>query len=435
MPDQRIRGFFAGKLAAAAISALALGLVLGVIARNTGSPALLGLAIVAKPFGLLWTNALRMVVLPLMISYLVLAINAVPTARTAGKLGGITLVCILFLLGVATIVGVFVSSTVISVLPISDATRGAFRALSTVAADTVSRAQTHASATDMISTLIPSNVLKAVVEENQVGILISTALFAFAMTQIPPDRRALLIRFFAAIADTARTLVHWIILVLPLAAFALAFDIGAETGFSIATGLGYAVLALSAILVVMTLLLYPFTALVGKLGMRRFAAAAAPAQTVAAGTRSSLASLPSLVEGAEQKLGMRSDVAEFVLPLTVTTFKMNYVISQPFKLLFLVSMLGLQLRPGFLITFMATVFLLSFTTVGIPSGGQLLTWPLLLSAGIPIEALVMLKVADAIPDIFKTVLNVTADMSVATIVDRFTPVREETEPVDIAGAA
>jgi len=103
-----------------------------------------------------------------------------------------------------------------------------------------------------------------------------------------------------------------------------------------------------------------------------------------------------VVEGAEQKLGMRSDVAEFVLPLTVMTFKMNYVISQPFKLLFLVSMLGLQLRPGFLITFMATVFLLSFTTVGIPSGGQLLTWPLLLSAGIPIEALVMLKVADAI---------------------------------------
>ena len=293
MPEARIRSFFAGKLAVAAIFALALGLILGVFARNTHSPALLGFALVAKPFGLLWTNALRMVVLPLMISYLVLAINAVPTARTAGKLGGISLVCMLFLLGVATVVGVFVSSSVISVLPISDATRGAFRALATVVADTASRAETHASATDMIATLIPSNVFKALVDENQVGILISTALFAFAMTQIPPDRRALLTRFFSAVADTARTLVHWIILVLPAAAFALAFNIGADTGFSIATGLGYAVLALSAILVVMTLLLYPFTALAGKVGMRRFAAAAAPAQTIAAGTRSSLASLHS----------------------------------------------------------------------------------------------------------------------------------------------
>ena len=88
MPEARIRSFFAGKLAVAAIFALALGLLLGVFARNTHSPALLGFALVAKPFGLLWTNALRMVVLPLMISYLVLAINAVPTARTAGKLGG-----------------------------------------------------------------------------------------------------------------------------------------------------------------------------------------------------------------------------------------------------------------------------------------------------------------------------------------------------------
>ena len=435
MPEAQSRNFFAGNLAAAAIFALALGLVLGVVARNTQSPVLLGFASIAKPVGLLWTNALRMVVLPLMISYLVLAINSVPSARTAGKLGGISLVCMLFLLGVATIVGVFVSSSVISVLPISDATRGAFRALSTVAADTVSRAEAHTSATDMISTLIPSNAFKAAVEENHVGILISTALFAFAMTQIAPDRRALLVRFFSAIADTARTVVHWIILVLPVAAFALALNIGAETGFSIATGLGYAVLALSAILVVMTLLLYPFTALVGKVGMRRFGAAAAPAQTVAAGTRSSLASLPSLVEGAEQRLEMRSEVAEFVLPLTVTTFKMNYVISQPFKFLFLASMLGLPVRPGFLVTFMATVFLLSFTAVGIPSGGQLLTWPLLLSVGIPIEGLVMLKIADAIPDIFKTVLNVTADMSVATIVDRFAPAREDTRPVEIAGAA
>jgi Na+/H+-dicarboxylate symporter len=286
----------------------------------------------------------------------------------------------------------------------------------------------------MISTLIPSNVFRAVVEENQVGVLISTALFAFAMTQIAPDRRALLIRVFSALADTARTLVRWIIIALPVAAFALAFNIGAETGFSIATGLGYAVLALSTILIVLTLLLYPFTLVVGRVGIKRFAAAVAPAQAVAAGTRSSLASLPSLVEGAEQKLGMNSQVAEFALPLTVTTFKMNYVVSQPFKLLFLTSMLGLQLRPGFLITFMATVFLLSFTTVGIPSGGQLLTWPLLLSVGIPIEALVMLKVADAIPDIFKTVLNVTADMSVATIVNRFART-EETPSLEIAGAA
>lgn len=434
MSDPRASRFLAGRIAIAAIIALALGLVLGVVARETQAPWLPGLSSVAKSVGMLWTNALRMVVLPLMISYLVLAINSVPRARTAGTLGGVSLICMLVMLGTAAVVGVVVSSSVISLLPIGDETRAAFRALSSVAADTVSRADTHASAGDMISTLIPANPLRAVVEENHVGVLICTAMFAFAMTQIIPERRALLVRVFAAIADTARTLVGWIILVLPVAAFALAFNIGAETGFSIAAGLGYEVAALSIILIVMTLLLYPLSAIVGRVGMRRFAAAVAPAQTVAAGTRSSLASLPALVEGAEQRLQMRSEVAGFVLPLTVTTFKLNYVVSQPFKLLFLTSMLGLELRPGYLVTFVATVFLLSFTTAGIPSGGQLLTWPLLLSAGIPVEALVMLKVADAIPDIFKTVLNVTADMSVATIVARVAQ-RTDTAAATLVDAA
>src|SRR5678815_3934924 len=98
MPDATKRNSFAGKLAAAAIVALALGLVLGVLAKNTQSALLLDLAAVAKPVGLLWTNALRMVVVPLMISYLILAINSVPTMRTAGKLGGLTFVCMLVLL-------------------------------------------------------------------------------------------------------------------------------------------------------------------------------------------------------------------------------------------------------------------------------------------------------------------------------------------------
>jgi proton glutamate symport protein len=438
MPEANRGGFIAGRLAIAALAALALGLILGAVARETQTALLLGLASVAKPVGLLWTNALRMVVLPLMVSYLVLAINSLPRARSAGRLGGLTLISILVLLAVAAVVGVVVSSSIISLLPIGDDTRAAFRALSSVTADTVSRAEIRPSSGSMISTLIPSNPLRAVVEENYVGVLICTALFALAMLQIAPERRAILLGVFQAVAETARTLVRWIILVLPVAAFALAFNIGAETGFSIASGLGYSVMTLSSIMIILTLLLYPLSAIVGRVGFRRFASAVAPAQAVAAGTRSSLVSLPALMDGAQQRLGMRPEVAGFVLPFSVTTFKLNYVVSQPWKLLFLTSMLGLELRPGFLVTFMATVFLLSLTVAGIPSGGQLLTWPLLMSVGIPVEALVMLKIADAIVDIFKTVLNVTADMSVATIVARFASRGDEVAPLapaEIAGAA
>ena len=173
------------------------------------------------------------------------------------------------------------------------------------------------------------------------------------------------------------------------------------------------------ILIVATILMYPLAVIIGRVSLRSFAAATAPAQAVAAGTRSSLACLPALLEGAETELDMRPEVSAFVLPLSVSTFKLNLALTQPFNLLFISTMFGMHLSTGFMLTFTATMLLLSFTTAGIPSGGAFVSLPFYLSLGIPIEAFALFKVADAVPDIFKTILNVTADMTVATIVARF----------------
>lgn len=115
----------------------------------------------------------------------------------------------------------------------------------------------------------------------------------------------------------------------------------------------------------------------------------------------------------------RPEVSAFVLPLSVSTFKLNLALTQPFNLLFISSMFGMHLSPGFMLTFTATMILLSFTSAGIPSGGAFVSLPFYLSLGIPVEAFALFKVADAVPDIFKTILNITADMTVATIVARF----------------
>jgi Na+/H+-dicarboxylate symporter len=177
------------------------------------------------------------------------------------------------------------------------------------------------------------------------------------------------------------------------------------------------------ILIALTILMYPIAVFIGRVPLGAFSSAAAPAQTVAAGTRSSLASLPALLEGAEKGLDMPPEVAAFVLPLSVSSFKLNLALTQPFNLLFIASMFGMHLTPAFMLTFTATMLLLSFTTAGIPSGGAFVSLPFYISLGIPIEAFTLFKVADAVPDIFKTILNVTADMTVATVVARFASVR------------
>jgi Na+/H+-dicarboxylate symporter len=153
--------------------------------------------------------------------------------------------------------------------------------------------------------------------------------------------------------------------------------------------------------------------------VRRFAAALVPAQLVALSTRSSIASLPALLDGAEQRLRLRSDVSQFVMPLAVTAFKLNRPITASIQFLFLAHVYGIPLSTGQLVTFVAASILLSITTLGIPSGGsRMRSAPLYLAAGIPIEGYLFVEAVEVIPDYFKTLLNVTGNMTAASIVNR-----------------
>jgi Na+/H+-dicarboxylate symporter len=139
---------------------------------------------------------------------------------------------------------------------------------------------------------------------------------------------------------------------------------------------------------------------------------------VAVGTRSSLASLPALVAGGQQHLGLPPSATGFVLPLAVASFKLNMVVSGPVKLLFLAHVFQVPLGLPQMATFLITDLILSFSTAGIPSMGTVRSIPAYLAAGIPLEGVLMLNAVDTIPDIFKTLTNVTADMSAATVLSR-----------------
>jgi Na+/H+-dicarboxylate symporter len=162
--------------------------------------------------------------------------------------------------------------------------------------------------------------------------------------------------------------------------------------------------------------------LFGHIPLRRFARAVAPAQAMAVATRSSLASLPALIGGAQRELGDRPGITGFVLPLSVATFKINTPLSDLIGPLFLAHLYGVPLSTAQIATMTLVTIAMSFSNPGIPSGGLfVVTAPVLLSVGLPLEGIGLLIAADAIPDIFATVINVTGDMTVAAIVARTTP--------------
>lgn len=420
-------------LTAGSLVGLAAGFSLGALAHESQSGWLLSLASVFEPVGVLWTNALRMIAVPLMVCCLVLAINSTPRTRTAGRLGGLSLLAFLVFLTLAGAFTMAVAPSLFDGLTIDAGARAALQSMSAAGHETAERAGPAQGFVQFVTTLVPTNIFRAAAEENVLALVVCVILFASALTRIAPERRRLLVGCFEAVAETANVLVGWFLLLLPLGVFSLAFATASKTGVAVAGSLGYFVLVISAVLLAFTALVYPLTAFFGRVTLRRFASGVAPAQAVAAGTRSSLASLAPLIEGAGERLRLPKDVTGLVLPLSVSTFKLNRMISAPLQLYFLTHLYGLPLRPGYVLSFMLTTILLSFTSAGLPGGGEsFVTLPLYLGAGIPVEGVILLKAIDAVPDIFKTLLNVTADMSVAVIVARFAGAPEP-EPEEDAG--
>jgi proton glutamate symport protein len=183
-------------------------------------------------------------------------------------------------------------------------------------------------------------------------------------------------------------------------------------------------------LLVCTLLYYPLTAIFGRVRLRDFAYAVLPAQVMALSTSSSLASLPALVDGARDRLKLPESATGFVLPLCAALFKPNRTVSSTAKLLLLAHFFGVSLSAGAVVAFILTVVVLSFSTIGLPGGATAFkTLPAYVAVGIPVEALVIAEAVETIPDLFKTLLNVTANMSVATLLSRSSRTVQARSPV------
>jgi Na+/H+-dicarboxylate symporter len=272
---------------------------------------------------------------------------------------------------------------------------------------------------EWIGHLLPSNLFEAARRGDVLPLLLFSALLAVAIRQLPADQRQPLSGLFASLSGAMLVLVKWLLAVTPIGVFALSFALGRNTGLEAAGMLGGLVLLQCGLMTAFTLLLYPATALIGRVPLGAFARAVAPAQLVALSTRSSIASLPALVEGARTHLNLPQSATSFVLPLTVSLFKVNRTISSTSKLLFLAYVFNVPLSAGAIATFVLTVVVLSFSSVGVPNGGSAFkTLPAYVAAGLPIEGIIIAEAVETIPDIFKTVLNVTGDMSAASILAR-----------------
>ena len=396
------------------LASLAAGLALGVMAAQRGG-VLRTVVSVLEPLGTLWVNAIRMTLVPLVVALVVTSVTGFADVRALGRLGARAVLLFLLLLAGAAVVAALVAPPLLAHTPLDAATAAALRAHAVAANAAANEIPT---VRGFVVGLVPVNPIRAAADGTMLPLIVFTLLFALAITQLAGERRAPIVGFFRGASEAMVIVVRWVLRAMPVGVFALAADMGAELGLGVFGPVAYYIAVVCGLVVIVGLALYPIAALVGRLPIRRFARAAAPAQAMAIATRSSLASLPALIEGARRELGDRPNVIGFVLPLSVATFKINTPISDLVGPLFLAHLYGVPLSVTQVATMTLVTIAMSFSNPGIPSAGLfVVTAPVMLSVGLPLDGIAILVAADAIPDIFNTVINVTGDMAVAAMIE------------------
>jgi proton glutamate symport protein len=396
--------------------ALVAGLTFGLLLSRGNAAMSERVVAFVEPFGTIFVNAIRMTVIPLVVSLVVVGIAGADASRIA-RMGTRALVVAFLFLCLSGCVGAILAPIAFSRLRIDPSAIAALRSRASSVAGSVDPAQ--ASLTKWFTDLVPANPIRAAADGAMLPLIVFAVLFGLALLSIDMEQRETVVRFFRGVGEAMLRLVRWILVLAPLGVFALSLPLVARLG-AVAIGALAAYVALIAVAttVFALVVLYPAAAIFGHVPIERFARAVFPAQAVAFSSRTSLAALPALIEGAQRKLGMTAESSGFLLPLASALFRVGAAMGLTVGAVFIARLYGADLTTAQVVTAAATAVLTSFSIPGIPGGSIIAMVPVLASVGLPAEGIGVLLGVDTIPDAFRTTANVTGQMAAAVIAER-----------------
>ena len=386
--------------------------MLGLLVAASGSFGAARVVGWVEPIGTLWVNAIRMTIIPLIVASLIVAVTST-APRLVGRLGTRAVVVFFALLGAIAVISVVIAPPLFSYLSIEPAAARSVRE----GVEVAQRPELPTFASWLVS-LVPVNPIKSAADGAILPLIVFTLAFGLALGRVSATVREPVVGFFGAVAQAMATLVGWVLTLAPLGVFALALSLATKLGAGVFGAVAFYLAAHSGILIVSTLFLYPCAVLLGGISPGRFARAALPAQLVAVSTRSSMAALPAMLVSAERSLALPKPVTSFALPLAVSTLRLNQPVSWVVAPLFLGKLYGIDLDVAQIITLAVMAVLVSFSVPGIPSSGLFMAAPFFATVGLPPEGIGVLIALDHVPDMFKTLLNVTGHLTAVTILAR-----------------
>lgn len=392
---------------------LCVGLAIAALAPSADS-SWMRIVSVIEPIGTLWVNAIRMTVIPLIVPLLIVGVVESGDTRRIGSLALKSFGLFIAMLSVLALSTALVGPWIFQHLQLDPVSTAALRASAKVTIEPA----TQFRFIDWLTSLIPVNPIKAAADGALLPVVLFTLAFSFALSRTAEATRTTMVTIFRGISEAILILVRWILALAPVGVFALAVALGSRLGAAAIGAIGFYIAVCIGMMVVSFGFLYLMVGLGTRIPLRKFSRAVLPAQAVAFSSRSSLAALPALIGGARDQLQLSEEVTGFVLPLGVSAFKLTAAIYWLIGALLVARLYGLDLSTSQIATIAVASVILNASTPGIPSGGLLIQAPLYSAMGLPLEGLGVLIAIDTIPDMFKSMINVTADMVVATLLDR-----------------
>jgi DAACS family dicarboxylate/amino acid:cation (Na+ or H+) symporter len=418
------------KLATRILWALAIGLGFGLIARgiiavmpDTTASFRWFATEICDPLGQVFLRLLFFVVVPLVFSSLALGVAQLGSLDKLGPMAARTF----GLFGLNMAVGVALGLLMMNILNpggridpgvkqdiikqyAGDAAKFQERA--------VEQKQQRFDLMVVVNMFMPKNLLRSIVDFDVLPLILFALLVGAAATQLGPTAHQSTVHGLQIMADLMTRIVHYALLLAPIAVPAMIFSVVVRFGVDVLQALIVFVLG---VLFVMLLHLFGSMSLMLKIFSKRsprvFFRAIRTVIVTAFSTSSSNATLPTSIQVAKEQLGVSPSVAGFVLPLGATMNMSGTALYEGCVVLFIAQVYGVELALTQQLVLLLLAVLSAVAVAGIPGGSLPLIIGLMMNFGIPPEGIALILGTDRILDMSRTVLNVAADLATACIVE------------------
>ena len=388
------------------------GIILGVYCGWEFGPKMLAV----KFIGDMFMNALKAVIIPLIMASMIVGVAGLGDVRKLGPIGGVTRIYYILTTSISVTIGLIVTN---SIQP------GVGVDLSGAAVPEVIEGHS-ASIIDLILSLIPSNVFQCMAEMRILPIIVSTLIFGGVLTTLGEQGKPV-VQFFEGLNAAMMKIVHLLMYFAPIGIFALiAAILGKEGGGDAVLvklmNLGWFVVAVLTGLALHAFLVIPsIMAFIARRNPLVYASNMVKALTTAFSTDSSAATLPITMECVQENNKISSQTASFVLPIGATVNMDGTALYEAAAAIFIAQAYGVDLSFVQQVTVFLTATLASVGAAAIPHAGLVTLVIVLQAVNLPIEGIGLIFAVDWFLDRCRTTVNVWGDSCGAATVERLIP--------------